>query len=114
LNVLTESESMTNLLEMTLKKQLKLYLEENGWSGTELGRRSKVSQQVISLWLKGGEPRKMSQVKKVADCFKISVDHLCFGEGLHEKEKPLGEIADNWISGVFEIKVRKIRNGGVK
>jgi len=97
---------------MTLKKQLRLYLNEFGWTATELGRRSKVSQQVISLWLKGAEPKKMGQVKKVADCFNITVDHFCFGEGLIKMEKPLGSIGDEWIGGMFEIKIRRVKKGG--
>lgn len=90
---------------MNLKHQLKLYLEYRELSAAQLAKKSGVSKQVISLWLSGGSPRNVEQIKKVAEILNTSVDHLCFGEGLEKKTEPPG---DDWLSGVFEIKVRRI------
>ena len=94
---------------MNLKNQLKLYMQQNDLTASKLASRSGVSKQVLSLWLSGGSPRKIEQVKKVADYFATSVDHLCFGVGM-EKAQTINQTIpdDEWLSGVFEIKVRRV------
>ncbi len=97
---------------MNLKQQLKLYLENREMSATQLSKKSGVSKQVISLWLSGGKPRNIEQVKSVAETLATSVDHLCFGSGIHKATS--GNFVempdDGWFTGVFEIKVRKIKS----
>lgn len=97
--------------EMTLQKQLKMYLERYDISAAQLSRKSGVSQQVISLWLKGAEPKKLTQVKKVAEVFRTTVDNLCFGETIQTLNNSEIFLLDQseWISGIFEIKVRRVK-----
>jgi transcriptional regulator with XRE-family HTH domain len=98
---------------LTLKHQLKLFLAHHDMSAAELSRDSGVSQQVLSLWLRGGDPKKTTQLKKVADVFKTSVDHLCFGDGLDLEAQRVTELdallGDEWISGLFEVRFRRIK-----
>ena len=100
-------------MALTLKNQLKLLLEQNDMTAAQLSRKSGVSQQVLSIWLRGGEPKKMSQVKKVADIFGVTVDVLCFSTTTTlevrktlELDALLGE--DQWISGLFEVRFRRV------
>lgn len=115
---LTCDQEMTKLLgmELNLKRQLKLFLQNNDMTPAQLSRKSGVSQQVLSLWLKGADPKKMSQVKQVAEIFGVSVDHLCFGDGLDKEAQKITDLealmGDGWISGLFEVRFRRVLKKG--
>ena len=101
-----------NQWEMNLKKQLRLYLEHANISATQLAKKSGVPKQSLSDWLAGTNPRDVRQVKKVADVFGISIDNLMFGNGIETKEKTSDIsdlLGDEWVSGQFEIKIRRIK-----
>jgi transcriptional regulator with XRE-family HTH domain len=97
---------------MNLKKQIKLYLDEKSITASELARNSGVPKQSISDWLAGSNPRDIRQVKKVADVFNVSVDHLVFGDGpIRNDDLHLQTIKiDDWVEGVFEVKFRKMKD----
>jgi len=101
------------LRKMNLKFQLRHYLDLRGMTAAELARKSGVSKQVISLWQGGAEPKKLAQVKKVAEALGTSVDHLCFGSGTDKEAQKATELdallGDGWISGVFEVRLRRIK-----
>ncbi len=103
---------------MTLKTQLKLYLELREMTAAELSRRSGVSKQVLSSWLAGAEPKKISQVKKVCASLGVSLDHLLYGNGQDDESQRVTEIdallGDSWIGGVFEVKFRRIKKSSRK
>lgn len=104
---------------MNLKTQLKLYLELRDITAAELSRRTGISKQVISLWLSGAEPKKISHLRKIADCLQTTIDHLCFGNGKDVESQRITELdalmGDSWVSGVFEVKMRRVRrNSGDK
>lgn len=86
-----------------LKTQLKALLERHTLTAAELARRSGVPKQVLSLWLAGAEPRKLSQLKKVAEVLSVSVDELCFG-----RSSPPDP---DWIEGTFVGKIRRLPVG---
>lgn len=101
---------------LRLKQQLKLFLEHFHLSAAELARRSGVPKQTISFWLAGGEPRKIAQLRKVARAFGTSLDHLCFGDGVNEdqtqQDEPLNLFLgsdEGWVSGIYELKVRRVK-----
>lgn len=96
---------------MNLQNQLKLYLDIEDLTAAQLSKKSGVSKQVISLWLKGASPKNIEQVKSVAEVLKTNVDHLCFGDGKEAKKKSEFEslTEDEWFSGQFEIKIRRIK-----
>lgn len=100
---------------LRLKNQLRVYLDHFGYSASELSRKAGVPKQTISFWLSGGEPRKLVQLRKVAHVFGCTVDALAFGDGIEvEREIMSGEpldlvLGDEWISGLFEIKLRRVR-----
>ncbi|WP_413569182.1 helix-turn-helix domain-containing protein [Bdellovibrio sp. HCB117] len=94
---------------MILKNQLKLFLEHKELSATQLSKRSGVSKQVISLWLAGGSPRKLEQIKSVAETLDTTIDHLCFGSGLHSQSDEPQLTGTDWFSGIFEMKIRRLK-----
>jgi len=97
---------------MNLKSQLKIYLHHSGLTASQLAKKSSVPKQSISGWLSGNNPRDVRQVKKVADVFLTTVDHLMFGEGLTPEDKTVSLdslMGDGWISGVFEVRLRRLK-----
>lgn len=103
---------------MTLKSQLKYYIELRGLTAAELSRRSGVSKQVLSSWLAGAEPKKISQIKKVCAVLQTSLDHLLYGTGQDDESQRVTEmdalLGDSWIGGVFEVKFRRIKKSSRK
>jgi transcriptional regulator with XRE-family HTH domain len=101
---------------MNLKKQLSAYLKAKNISASELSRITGIPKQSISDWLAGSNPRDIRLVKKVADVFSVSIDHLFFGDGVVERVenaalRPIEIHSDSdgeWITGVFEGKFRRI------
>jgi hypothetical protein len=74
-----------------------------------LSRISGVPKQSLSDWLAGSSPRDIRTVKRVADALDVSLDHLVFGDGV--VKGALDFEGDNpWMSGVYEVKFRKIKN----
>lgn len=98
---------------VNLKRQLTLYLKRNNLTAAELSRQSGVPKQTISLWLGGSKPRRLDHLKNVALVLNTSVDHLAFGSGFDESMSDTSDISDiigeNWVGGLFEIKLRRIR-----
>ena len=100
-------QSEQNLeLRLKVKDQLRLLLKQHGITASELARRSGVPKQVLSQWLGGVEPRKLTHLKKVADVFGISIDALCFGNSRKESLQSNHSFSPNWIEGVFEGRIR--------
>ncbi len=89
---------------MKLKEQLEYYLVIKGISASRLSKLSGVSKSTISDWLSGTNPRNISQVKKVADVFGVSLDELCFG-----KIENIKNYQDEINAGVFEVVLRRIK-----
>lgn len=81
-------------------------------TASQLSRKSKVPKSNISEWLTGRKPKDFEQVKRVADVLGTTLDNLCFGSGSDKtmKAKSLDEMVEgDWISGKFEIKIRRIK-----
>lgn len=101
--------------EVNLKNQLKLYLEKRDMTAAKLAKLAGISKQVLSLWLNGGSPRKVEQIKSVADVLGTTVDHLCFGSGTQASKNSTTPDdfdylpSDEWMSGLFEIKIRRVK-----
>lgn len=98
---------------MKLKAQLQHYLQIRDMTPTELARKSGTSKQVIASWLNGAEPKKFAQVKAVATALNVSIDNLLYGNGSETEAQKTIELesllSDSWLSGVFEIKMRRLK-----
>ncbi len=91
-----------------LKERLKHLLAVRGWTAAELSRRSGVPKQVISLWMSGVEPRKISHLKGVATALGTTIDELCYpstADAQMEMEIQTDQ-GSGWIEGVFEGRIR--------
>lgn len=65
-------------------------------------------KSTIADWLSGSAPRDIGKVKKTADIFEITLDHLLFGDGLVEQKK-IQEYEEEINAGVFEVVLRKVK-----
>jgi len=102
------------LAAMKLKQNLKCILQEKGLTASALSRMSGVPKQNVSDWLSGTHPRNLGQLKKVAEVLDLSIDELCFGKSEPSELKAHTHIVDDligeqWISGLFEVKLRRIK-----
>lgn len=114
---LTEGEQgTTRLILVNLKKQLACLLEDRGMTAAELSRKANVPKQALSRWLSGQDVKNVSQLKRVADVFGVTVDHLLFGDGAKEINSTASDIGallgDGWVGGVFELKLRRVKTSG--
>ena len=102
---------------MNLKRQLKAHLKASNITASDLSRMTGIPKQSISDWLGGSSPRDITLIKKIADVFSVSLDHLFFGEGVTERleQSPVMLVKvdksgdEEWISGVFEGRIRLIK-----
>lgn len=95
---------------MKLKHILKKLIHERGITITHLARESGVAQQTLHNWMSGTEPRSLTQVKRVADYFEVSVDYICFGINEEKLTKP--DVQQYWEeinAGVFEVVLRRVK-----
>jgi transcriptional regulator with XRE-family HTH domain len=109
--------------ELRLRKQLAGLLKEHNMTASELSRKTSIARQVISDWLGGVHPRNLIHVKRIADVFNITVDHLCFGTFPIPDEKSETYTAlshqlthsllhaDSDIAGRYQVMVKKISEG---
>ena len=111
-----EGKPTGEFCHMRLKDRLKTLLEVRGMTAASLSRLSGVSKQVISLWLSGSSPKKLDQLKRVADALGVTVDELCFGPPSRSANKGDGSINPTTplstaeiISGCFEVTIRRIK-----
>lgn len=89
---------------MKLAKILKQLMKENGNTAASLSRATGVAKSSLGNWLAGTEPRNLTQLKKVADFYSITVDELCFGL----KEKKITPDYNEWIRlEDFEVILRR-------
>lgn len=71
-------------MEIQLKRILKGLLREHDQTQAHLSRVTKIPPQTIHNWLAGQEPRKLSQLKLVANYFGVTLDDLIFGDNLKD------------------------------
>jgi len=93
-----------------LKQNLKQLVKDFDITMAQLARETKIPPQTLNNWLTGVEPRSLSQVKRVADYFDISVDELCFGAKTKlEDSNSFQSYSDEINAGVFEVVLRRIK-----
>lgn len=101
---------------VNLKKQLANILQHRGMTAAELSRKSGVPKQALSRWLGGQAPKDVTQVKKVADVLGVTLDHLLFGTSVDDDTRKITDISslvgDDWLGGVFELRLRRVKKNG--
>ena len=72
-------QTKTEVLYMTMAKQLKILLRRDDITVARLSRKIGVSSKTLYHYLEGRNPRNLSHVKKICEHFKVSSDYLLFG-----------------------------------
>jgi len=54
-----------------MTEKIKILMEQKGWNQAELARRSKISPQQISYYVKGDREPGPSNIKKIANAFNV-------------------------------------------
>ncbi len=94
------------IIDMKLNKTLKRLLNESELSATELSKLTDIPLSTLHGWINGVEPKSISQLKKIADFFDVSLDFLCFGE---PKSKNIKDFGGDISIGNYEVILRRIR-----
>lgn len=77
----------------------------------KLSRATQVSQKTLHSWADGKQPKKLIEVKRVADYFDVSLDYLLFNVTKYEKKIVLEDIKEEINLGTLELIVRKPKSG---
>lgn len=94
---------------MNFKSQLEYYLAAHFMNPSQLSRLAQVPRQNVSNWLMNQKPKDVDQVKRVADVFQVSIDHLLFGDAKSTKATQDPELElERFMNGRFEIRIKKI------
>lgn len=81
--------------------------KKQGLSLTELSRRTGVPKQTLHSWTSGRRSVNPMQIKKVADCLKVSVHYLLYAEN-DPYESPSEEILKEIFSGDVRVTLHRI------
>lgn len=95
---------------MVLANQLKKLLMKHDLTVAKLSRVTGASQKTLHSWLDGKQPKKLIEVKRVADYFDVSLDYLLFNVTKHEKKISIEDLKEEISLGVLELIVRKPAN----
>lgn len=107
-NINSRVNSSDFVIAMILHKQLKDLLRRNDMTVAQLSRATNISAKTIYQWLNGQKPRDISQVKRLADHFGVSVDFIAFGVQ-HKSKKEFSDFLEEINAGQFEVILRKVR-----
>jgi len=102
---------------MNLSKQLEYYMKKKGLNILQLSKLSKIPKSTINDWTNRQEPKKLSQVKAVATVLQTSIDNLVFGSKEDADLEKITEIehlisGEQWLSGLFEVRIRRVKDKG--
>lgn len=92
---------------MILNKVLRKTLAERNLKVSQLSRATGISVQTLHNWMAGQAPRKIDQVKQVADHLNLSLDYLLYGKQAPESAETLREQIDAGIYRVILIPEKK-------
>jgi transcriptional regulator with XRE-family HTH domain len=97
---------------MRLKQQLEHLLAQHNMNPTQLSRKANVPRQTVGNWLTGQSPKNFDQVKRVADLFNVTLDHLLYGFPSNTNLKTKQSIIEELINERFEIRIIKRMDDG--
>jgi len=98
---------------LRLKENLKKLLKSKSITVSDLSREVGISVKTLHNWTTGQEPNKLTQVKKVADYFEMSIDEICFSGRAElnssSKSSAIEMHQDEIKAGIFEVVLRPIK-----
>ena len=99
-------------MKLVLNSHLKQLLKRKDMTVAQLSRATAIPPQTLNNWLSGQEPRKLSQVKIVADYFGVSLDELLYKIEIPEQRKintDIREFSEEINAGIFEVVLRRVK-----
>lgn len=93
---------------MNLKTNLRKLLNDSGLNAVKLSKLTGVPKSTLSDWLAGNSPKNISQIKCVADHFKISIDQLVYNLSQKSESKTLHTDLELIKFGKFDVYLKKI------
>lgn len=66
--------------KLVLDKNLRLLLKKHDLKIVDLSKKTGIPLQTIHGWLSGVEPKKLTNIKILADFFRVDIESLCFLE----------------------------------
>lgn len=97
---------------MNLAVNLRRILKRRDLTVARLARATKIPKTTLANWLNGSPPRKLNQVKSVADFLEISIDELCYSAKPTGMSKGLNQHYDEEVlEGLFEVVLRRYSGG---
>lgn len=94
-------------LSMILNKVLRKILAERNIKPSQLAKATGISVQTLHNWLGGQAPRKIDQVKLVADHLHLSLDFLLYGVHAPESVESVQQQIDAGVYRVILIPEKK-------
>lgn len=99
---------------MNLDRNLNYLLKLNKIKLSDLSVSTKIPKQTLHNWLYGAEPKNILQVKKAAECFKVSIEDLCFSDlekgSKNKPEDNFKKYHEEINAGVFEVILRRVKS----
>lgn len=86
-------EAMKINQDIYLRTNLEFLIKRNGLTITRLAGLAGLPKQTLHNWLCGAVPRNLSQIKKLASLFNLSVDEFCFGSLREQEQKNLENLS---------------------
>lgn len=106
-----DGESVEKNLELKIGPTLVQLMDEQRLSLKELSFSSGVPQSTISHMRANRQPRDISTVMSVANALGVSLFYLLYGKNEpSQKSDFVSELIAGLFSGVFEVRVKKIKN----
>ena len=98
-------------VKMIFKEQLKKLMKGQNLTIRQLSEQTGVPEGTIKTYLRGAHPRNITDVRKIAKLFNVSLEHIFFGEEDAASPKtleeiPLEEIYDGWVKIRLERAVK--------
>lgn len=94
---------------MTFQENLKRLMKEKGFTIRALAAEADISESNIKTWLRGGEPKKLEEVRSAAHVLGVSFEQIVFGEDSMSLERIASQFWEDLYSGIIRVKVEKLK-----
>ena len=96
---------------MRFKENIQFLMASNDVSMTDLSKATSVPLSTLHGWTQGVEPKKIEQVKNVADFFGVTLDFIFYGIESEEieTENNFKKYDEDIMAGVYEVILRPVK-----
>jgi transcriptional regulator with XRE-family HTH domain len=94
---------------MELAKNILRLCEEKGITVTHLARLARISQPTLHGWTTGRSVKKIEDLKKVCEIFKVSLHYILFNIPDPHEKLDQSSILEEIFNGEVSIKIRRTK-----